>query len=77
MMENLGNLLHRITFARGELFARGEFAALTYRAFDIDVSNLNQSEEVTMLVSYPVGLRPDKQMISSTRKYQKYELIGR
>ncbi len=77
-MDNLGNSLYRITYGgRASLFEQGEIAELTYGAFNIAVTSLQEYQEEEVNVSYPVGWRPDNKPISSTRSYRKSELIER
>lgn len=74
----LGNMLYRlITNARLALFNQGELAQLTYGAFDVVASNVQADEAEQLEISFPVGYRPDKTSILSTRKYTKSELLGR
>ncbi|MDF1690620.1 MAG: hypothetical protein P1U35_13535 [Cycloclasticus sp.] len=76
--ENLGNALNRIaSAARAALFDQGELAQLTFGAFDIAARSMQESDEEEIKVTFPVGWRPDKQPINSTRTYQKDELLGR
>lgn len=66
--ENFGNQLNAlVSAAKGALFDQGELAQLTYGAFDIAVSAMQSSEQEEIQVTFPVGWRPDKQPISSTR----------
>ena len=77
-MENLGNQLYRIVNeAIGVLFDQGEMAQLTYGAFDIAARAMQESDEEEIQISFPVGYRPDKTTITSTRTYKKAELLGR
>ena len=76
--DNLGNILNRIVAsARNALFDQGELAQLTYGAFDIAARSMQESEQEEIEVTFPVGWRPDKQPVNSTRKYKKDELLGR
>lgn len=76
--ENLGNHLNRIVYsARDALFEQGELFELTYGAFNISVMALQASEEETITIDYPVGLRADRSHIRSRRVYPKNELIDR
>lgn len=59
------------------LFEQGELAQLTYGAFDIAARGMQSSELEEIEVTFPVGYRPDKTAISTTRKYRKEELLGR
>ncbi len=76
--ENLGNQLNRIVGAtQGALFNHGELAQLTYGAFDIAARSMQASEQEEIEVTFPIGYRPNKTAIESTRKYRKDELLGR
>jgi hypothetical protein len=75
---NVGNSLNQlVSGARSTLFEQGELAQLTYGAFDIAARGMQESEQEEIEVTFPVGWRPDKTPINSTRKYQKNELLGR
>ncbi|PTB91953.1 hypothetical protein C9974_14190 [Marinobacter sp. B9-2] len=75
---NVGNSLNKIVSgARNTLFEQGELAQLTYGAFDIAARGMQESEQEEIEVTFPVGWRPDKTAINSTRIYQKNELLGR
>jgi len=63
--------------ARAALFEQGEFAQLTYGSFDIAARLMRESEQDQIDVTFPVGYRPDKTAIPSTRTYKKDELLGR
>lgn len=74
----LGNLLFRlVTTTRNALFNQGELAQLTYGAFDVAAREVRLAEATTIDISFPVGYRPDKTAIESTRKYSKDELLER
>lgn len=74
----LGNLLYRlVTATKHALFNQGELAQLTYSAFDVAARQLQASDAETMNVSFPVGYRPDRQAIESTRTYSREELLQR
>ena len=76
--ENLGNKLNRIVGeAKSALFNQGELAQLTYGALDMAASSMQASEQEEIEITFPVGWRPDKTPINSTRKYKKDELLGR
>ncbi|MCL5669540.1 MAG: hypothetical protein M1392_06180 [Gammaproteobacteria bacterium] len=76
--ESLGNQLNRIiNDAKNALFDQGELAQLSYGAFDTAASAMQGSEQQEIEIAFPVGWRPDKQPIQSTRKYRKDELLGR
>jgi hypothetical protein len=75
---NIGNSLYRLTSeARYSLFDQGELAQLTYGAFDVVANNVTSSESNEIEVSFPVGYRPDKTSILSTKKYGKEQLLAR
>jgi hypothetical protein len=74
----LGNLLYRLVNAtKNALFNQGELAQLTYSAFDVAARQLQASDSETISVSFPVGYRPDRQAIESTRTYTRDELLQR
>lgn len=76
--ENLGNKLYRVVNdAKNALFNQGELAQLSYGAFDTAAIAMQSSGDEEIEVTFPVGWRPDKQPILSTRKYQKDELLQR
>lgn len=75
---NIGNALYRLTStARDSLFDQGELAQLTYGAFDIVANKVTSSQNEVIEISFPVGYRPDKTPVLSTRKYRKDELLAR
>ena len=75
---NIGNTLYRLTSeARHSLFNQGELAQLTYGAFDVVANNVTSSPNEVIEISFPVGYRPDRTSILSTRKYQKAEMLSR
>jgi len=77
-VENLGDQLNRIVNATQHiLFNHGELAQLTYGAFDIAARSMQSSDKEEIEVTFPVGYRPNKTTIESTRKYRKDELLGR
>ena len=77
-LPNIGNALYRlVTDARSALFDQGELAQLTYGAYDVVATNVTSTEAPEIEISFPVGYRPDKTAILSTRKYTKQELLGR
>jgi len=74
----LGNLLYRLVNAtRHALFNQGELAQLTYGACDIAARQVHGSDSETIEVSFPVGYRPDRQAIESTRTYTPDTLLAR
>jgi hypothetical protein len=77
-LPTLGDLLYRlVTGARHALFNQGELAQLTYGAFDVVAGNVQRDETASIDISFPVGYRPDKTAILSTRSYTREELLGR
>lgn len=76
--DNLGNQLNLIiNDAKHALFDQGEHAQLTYGAFDIAARGMQASKQEEIDVTFPVGYRPDKKAIESTRTYRKEQLLGR
>lgn len=76
--ENIGNTLNRLTYvAKHALFEQGELAELTYGAFDIAATALQNSEDEEIKFSYPVGYNADKTPIRTTTTYQKSELLSK
>lgn len=76
--QNIGNSLYRLTsLARDQLFNQGELAQLTYGALDAVANNIPTIESDVIEVHFPVGYRPDRTSILSTRKYAKAEFWGR
>lgn len=76
--ENIGNQLNRIvTDAKYALFNQGELAQLTYGALDVAATNMQSAEKDEIEITYPIGWRPDKTPINSTRTYKKDELLRR
>ena len=77
-LPNIGNVLyHLVAGARNALFDQGELAQLTYGAFDVVANNVASNKEPVIEISFPVGYRPDKTSIVSTRNYTKEQLLGR
>jgi hypothetical protein len=75
---NLGNQLNAIvTAARGAMFAQGELAQLTYGAFDVAAQKLQELKQEEIEIACPIGYRPDRTPITSSRKYRKEELLQR
>lgn len=74
----LGNLLYRLVNAtRHALFNQGELAQLTFGACDIAAREVQGSTSETIDISFPVGYRPDRQPIQSTRTYTREGLLSR
>jgi hypothetical protein len=77
-MDNLGNQLHRIIKNAIIIsFDQVELAELTYGAFDIAARSIQLSDQEEIIVSFPIGYRPDKTPIESTRTYKKEKLLLR
>ena len=73
---NIGDKLNRLVVnSRSELFTQGELTQLTWGAFNIAVTNLQESQEAEITISYPLGLRPDRQPIQGSWTYKKEELV--
>lgn len=78
MTVNLGNRLNEIVRgAKHALFDQGELAQLSYGAFDMAATHLQNTEKEEVEVTFPVGWRADRQPVNSTRKYGKQELLMR
>lgn len=76
--ENFGNQLSRITrSARVLLFNQGELAQLTYGAFDIAAKTVRDSDQQEIVITYPIGWRPDRQAVTGSNNYKKDELLSR
>jgi hypothetical protein len=74
--QNLGNSLNKIVRdARHTMFDQGELAQLTYGAFDIAAKALQEQESEEIKVTFPVGYKPDRTPIQSTRMYRKDQLL--
>ena len=72
---NLGNQLNQIVYmARAAMFDQGELSQLTYGAFDIAATSMQNMAQDEIEVTFPVGYKPDKTAIQSTRTYRKEEL---
>ncbi|WP_394240207.1 hypothetical protein [Halopseudomonas laoshanensis] len=72
---NLGNQLYQIVYmARAAMFDQGELSQLTYGAFDIAATSMQNMAQDEIEVTFPVGYNPDKTAIQSTRTYRKEEL---
>ena len=75
---NLGNELNRIVReARGSMFDQGELAQLTYGAFDIAARSMHESQDEEIQVTFPIGYKPDKTAIPTTRTYRKEQLLSK
>jgi len=59
------------------MFDQGELAQLTYGAFDIAARSMQEMEEEEVEVTFPVGYKPDRTAMSSTRKYRKEQLLSK
>lgn len=75
---NIGNALYQLSCAaRASLFNQGELAQLTYGAFDVVANNVTASQNEVFEISLPIGYRPNRTPILSTRNYRKEELLAR
>ncbi|MBT9609257.1 MAG: hypothetical protein IV110_04365 [Aquabacterium sp.] len=75
---SIGNTLYQLTLnAKFQLFNQGEQAQLIYGAFDVVANNLQSSPEETITIQFPVGYKPDRTAMLSTRNYAKQELLSR
>jgi hypothetical protein len=75
---SIGNTLYQLTLnAKYQLFNQGEQAQLIYGAFDVVASNVQSSPEETITIQFPVGYKPDRTAMLSTRDYAKQELLSR
>lgn len=59
------------------MFDQGELAQLTYGAFDIAARNMQSMEQEEIEVTFPIGYKPDKTTIPSTRIYRKEQLLAK
>lgn len=59
------------------MFDQGELAQFTYGAFDIAARSMQKMEEEEVEVTFPVGYKPDRTAMSSTRKYRKEQLLSK
>lgn len=75
---NLGNQLYEIVAsARGTMFDQGELAQLTYGAFDIAARSMQSTNKEEIEVTFPIGYKPDKTTMESTRTYRKDQLLSK
>lgn len=75
---NLGNQLNQIVrMARAGMFDQGELAQLTYGAFDIAATSMQNMEQEEIEVVFPIGYNPDKTAMQTTRKYRKEQLLSK
>lgn len=75
---NLGNQVNQIVrLARVSMFDQGELAQLTYGAFDIAARSMQSMEQDEIEVTFPIGYKPDKTTIPSTRTYRKEQLLAK
>jgi hypothetical protein len=74
---NLGNQVNQIVrLARVSMFDQGELAQLTYGAFDIAARSMQSMEQEEIEITFPIGYKPDKTTIPSTRTYRKEQLLA-
>lgn len=59
------------------MFDQGELAQLTYGAFDIAVRSMQEMQQEEIEVSFPVGYKPDRTVIPSSRVYRKDQLLSK
>jgi hypothetical protein len=77
-MENFGDRLYlKAKEARNLLFMQGELAQLTYQSYVKFIDIINESNEDTIQISFPVGYRADRKSIEATQTYSKESLIER
>lgn len=75
---SIGNTLYQLTRdAKFQLFNQGEQAQLIYGAFDVVANNVQNSPDEQISVQVPIGYKPDKTTMLSTRTYAKQELLSR
>jgi hypothetical protein len=75
---SIGNVLFGITRdAKFHLFNQGEQAQLMYGAFDVVATNVQNSPDERISVQIPIGYKPDKTTMLSTRMFEKQELLDR
>src|SRR5690606_29301721 len=75
---SIGNTLYQLTLnAKYQLFNQGEQAQLIYGAFDVVANNVQSSPEETITIQFPIGYKPDRTAMLSTRNYAKQELLSR
>lgn len=73
---NIGNQLNQIVrSARRSMFDQGELAQLTYGAFDIAVQGMQAMNQEEIEVTFPIGYKPEKTTMQTTRTYRKEELL--
>jgi hypothetical protein len=77
--ETLGNRLYRILNAsKDALYEQGEFAQLTYTAFEIVALSLEpRPADEKIKLTIPIGVRPDRRVIEIDKEYTKGELLQR
>lgn len=59
------------------MFDQGELAQLTYGAFDIAARSMQNMQQEEIEVTFPIGYKPDKTAIPSTRTYHKDQLLSK
>lgn len=73
---NIGNQLNQIVvLARSSMFDQGELAQLTYGAFDIAVQGMQAMNQEEIEVTFPIGYKPEKTTMQTTRTYRKEDLL--
>jgi hypothetical protein len=78
-METFGDkLIKIINTSRNQLFLQGEMAQLTYISFEQMTTWVDNQNEDTIPISYPIGYNPDKTtMMSQPHNYSKDDLKER
>ena len=59
------------------MFDEGEFAQLTYGAFDIAARSMQEMSQEEIEVKFPIGYNPDRTVLESVRKYRKDQLLAK
>ena len=78
-MKTFGDkLIEIINSSRNQLFLQGEMAQLTYISFEQMVTSIDDKQEDTIPISYPIGFNPDKTtLMSEPYSHSKEDLKGR
>lgn len=76
--EDLGNKLNRIVRdAQGALFRQGELAELSYNAFDLAATSIQNYETEPITLNIPIGWHADDTAMHGTQQYDKEDLVQR
>lgn len=59
------------------MFDQGELSQLTYGAFDIAARSMQAMEKEEIEVTFPIGYKPDKTPMQSSRTYRKEQLLSK